>query len=83
VVDYGRIEVASGDLGVEKALMVALRELRDMATNGWAKAESMASARPSTDPDHICRPDQVWIDAGYMTEVAYAFCCESRKPFFP
>jgi phage terminase large subunit GpA-like protein len=83
VIDYGRIEVASGDLGVEKALMVALRELRDMATTGWPQATSMDANEPLGDKSDIFVPDQVWIDAGYMTEVVYAFCRESRRPYYP
>lgn len=83
VVDYGRIEVASGDLGVEKALMVALRELRDMATNGWPQAASIDCPKPPSTDGTVFTPDQVWIDAGYMTEVVYAFCRESRRPYFP
>jgi hypothetical protein len=38
IVDYGRAEVASDDLGVEQALMVTLRELRGRAVHrrrGW------------------------------------------------
>ena len=35
VVDYGRIEVASEDLGVEQATLVALREFRVLILEGW------------------------------------------------
>jgi phage terminase large subunit GpA-like protein len=64
VVDYGRIEVASDDLGVEQALTVALKQFRDQCTQGW-QIEGVQKSK---------QPDQVWIDAGYMTEVVYAFC---------
>ena len=35
VLDYGRVEVASESLGVEQAIMVALRELEEMFMEGW------------------------------------------------
>ena len=35
IVDYGRIEVASDDMGVEQATLVALREFRAMVSDGW------------------------------------------------
>ncbi len=74
IVDYGRIEVASEDLGVEQATMVALKELRALVADGWP------SVVPSGKP---LIPEQVWIDAGYMTPVVYAFCRESGMRFRP
>ncbi|MCA9119245.1 MAG: phage terminase large subunit family protein [Planctomycetaceae bacterium] len=74
IVDYGRIEVASEDLGVEQAIMVALREFKDLALSGWPKGTSKG--------EHTA-PAQVWVDAGYMTPVVYAFCRESNKRFCP
>jgi phage terminase large subunit GpA-like protein len=74
IVDYGRIEVASDDLGVEQATLVALRELRGMVGDGWPVGT--AGGKPMI-------PRQVWIDAGYMTHVVYAFCRESGKRFHP
>ncbi|MBC7852923.1 MAG: phage terminase large subunit family protein, partial [Pirellulaceae bacterium] len=71
VVDYGRIEVASADLGVEQAVMVALREFREMAQAGWALAGGAQKV-----------PDQIWIDAGYMTDVVYSFSRESGRNHF-
>jgi phage terminase large subunit GpA-like protein len=74
VVDYGRIEVATSDLGVEPATLVALRNFRDMVTAGW----------PISEPEGKPRiPERVWIDAGYMTDVVYAFCRETGLPFMP
>jgi len=74
IVDYGRTEVATDDLGVEQATLVALRELRSMVCDGWpigmAEGEAMM-------------PAEVWIDAGYMTPVVYAFCKEADSPFRP
>jgi len=74
VVDYGRIEVATDDLGLEQALLVALRQFRDFVMAGWPKAES---------PDDRLVPRSVWIDAGYQPEVVYRFCREVRPPFGP
>lgn len=74
VVDYGRIEVASDDLGVEQAILVALREFKEMVADGWP----VGSAGQS--PIH---PEQVWIDAGYMTDVVYTFCRNAGNRFRP
>jgi phage terminase large subunit GpA-like protein len=74
VVDYGRIEVASDDLGVEQALVVALRELRDMLKSGWPVGK--ADGEPAA-------PHQIWIDAGYMTPVVYTFCREAGSRIRP
>lgn len=73
IVDYGRIEVASEDLGVEQALMIALREFRDLALEGW-EVEGKEDRR---------QPDMTWIDAGYMTNVVYAFSREAGDKFKP
>src|SRR5690606_2509539 len=74
IVDYGRIEVASDEIGVEKATLLALREFRDLATGGW----------PSEGPGQAKQgPNVVWIDAGYMTSVVYAFCRENHQLFLP
>ncbi len=63
VADYGRIEVASPELGVEKALMIALQEFGDRVLEGWSMEESEEKVIPGT----------VWVDAGYMTDVVYRF----------
>ena len=74
IVDYGRLEVASDDLGVEQATLITLRELRDMALEGW----------PVASPEgQRLAPHMTWIDAGYMTPVVYAFCREDAKRFAP
>ena len=73
VVDYGRVEVASDDLGVEQGIMVALKQLRDDFSTGW----------PVHGSDKPKIPDQVWIDAGYMTEVVYAFCRQVGVQYRP
>jgi len=73
VVDYGRLEVASTDLGLEKAVMLALREYCDLALAGWPREAS----------DERVVPQQTWVDAGYVTESVYAFCRESGQKFRP
>jgi phage terminase large subunit GpA-like protein len=73
VVDYGRIEVASDHLGVEQAIMVALRQFREQVKAGWPVNESDAKSK---------LPDKVWIDAGYMAEVVYAFCRQEAVSVF-
>ncbi len=74
IVDYGRLEVASQDLGVEQALLITLRELADLAREGWPVG--------SADGEHMA-PRQCWVDAGYMTPVVYSFCRETGKRFAP
>lgn len=74
VVDYGRIEVASDDIGVEQATMVALREFREMVMKGWP------IGAPGSE---MCIPHLVLVDAGYMTDVVYAFCRETGHRFLP
>lgn len=72
IVDYGRIEVASTDLGVEKALLLALEQFKDQAIEGWEQALA-PNAAPDSKPQRVV-PEVIWVDAGYMTEVVYAFC---------
>jgi len=74
VVDYGRIEVASEDLGVEQAVLIALREFRDLANDGWSVGNEDGEKK---------RPDLAWVDAGYMTSVVYAFTREAGDKFKP
>ena len=74
IIDYGRMEVASADLGVEQATMVALREFQAMVAEGWPVGA--ADGEPMI-------PGSAWIDAGYMTSVVYEFCRESGNKFVP
>jgi phage terminase large subunit GpA-like protein len=74
IVDYGRLEVASEDLGVEQATLVALREFRTLVAEGWPVGA--AGGQPMI-------PTQVWVDAGYMAPVVYAFCRDSGTRFRP
>ncbi len=74
IVDYGRLEVASEDLGVEKGILLALREFRDLATTGWPVGTAAGKRLV---------PHQIWIDAGYMTPIVYTFCREAGDRFRP
>lgn len=74
IVDYGRLEVATDDLGVEQALLVAMREFKALVQEGWPKV--------GPDGDRVL-PDQVWVDSGYMAPVVYAFCREAGERFRP
>lgn len=55
LVDYGVIEVPSTELGVEKAVTIALRKLRDMADVGWPDADG-----------RMVKPIQAWVDCGWQ-----------------
>lgn len=68
--DYGRIEVASNELGEQRAILQALRELRDTMRAGWR----------ITDTDSRS-PDAVWVDSGYQSETVYAFIRESGRGY--
>jgi len=69
IVDYGRFEIASDQLGIEAALLAALREFRDLCAAGWGR---QGGGQPR-------QPDQLWIDSGYQTDTVYAFIRESRS----
>lgn len=73
VIDYGCVDVQSEQLGVPRAILIALRELAEFVTDGWQPADS-TTTRPA---------DQVWIDAGWETDVVYQFCREAGKRFRP
>jgi phage terminase large subunit GpA-like protein len=74
VVDYGRLEVPSVELGVEQGLLNALRQFKDLVMGGFPQLDGQG--KPII-------PRQVWIDAGYMTPVVYTFCRESGSRFRP
>lgn len=79
LIDYGRLEVPCQDLGLEQALLVTLRQFRDLVTTGWP------SLKPGSDSEieKFWKPEGVFVDAGYMTDVVYAFCREAKDPFRP
>jgi hypothetical protein len=76
IVDYGRVEVASDDMGVEQALMVALREMRDMLATGWPYTNAAGVVEQAV-------PQFIFVDAGYQSPVVYAFCREAGERFRP
>jgi phage terminase large subunit GpA-like protein len=74
VVDYGRITVASDELGTEQAILEALQGFRAQVEAGLPIEGGSASP---------VVPDRVFIDAGYMTEAVYRFCREAKQRFLP
>jgi phage terminase large subunit GpA-like protein len=74
VVDYGRIEIASDGLGVERAILIALKEFREQIMAGWPVATAQGQRQI---------PPQVWIDAGYETGTVYTFCQQTGERFRP
>jgi len=71
VIDQGRIVVPQATLGLEVGLMEALRELRDMCSRGWMRA------------DGPIIPDEVLIDSGWKTPIVYEFIRETGGNFRP
>jgi len=71
IVDYGTIEVPSDSLGLERALIAALRDFRDRVYTGWAT--------PGGQPKI---PDQVWIDSKFQRNVVYEFIRETKDHRF-
>jgi hypothetical protein len=72
VLDYGRHDVPSQELGAERAILTALRELRDgIFRDGWKCGNKTLTA------------NMHWYDSGYMTDVVYAFCKESGPLHMP
>lgn len=65
VIEYGRLEVATNDLGEERAILAALRQFRDTADQGW----------PADDGSR--KPAAVLIDEGWNQDVVVKFCEES------
>ena len=73
IVDYGLFELRTDQLGVEAAMLAALREFRDgMCLVGWLGADG-----------EVRIPDQVWIDSGYQTAIVNSFARESGPRFRP
>lgn len=81
VVDYGRIEVPSDHMGLEPALLVALRQFRDLCLGGWPQAQGPGAVPPGNPP--LVKPTKIFIDSGYMAPVVYSFCRETQRLFSP
>ena len=69
VIDYGRIEVPTHDMPEEAAVLVALRQWRDIAVTGFPTADGLAPVGES------------WIDTSYQTDAVYRFLKESGPGF--
>lgn len=67
VVDYGEVEVPSGSMVEQRAILVALRELRDMAEQGWKTPQG----------EDLIPPSLAWVDSHWNTATVKAFCLES------
>ena len=65
VIDYGRQEVAIDAMTEERALLSALRELRDSLVAGWASDNGPVP------------PASVLVDSGWHDEVVHAACVEA------
>jgi phage terminase large subunit GpA-like protein len=65
VIDYGEHRTQWETLGVTRALLQALKELKTYWAAGWRAADG-----------RVWQPTQVWIDSGYAEHQAavYAFC---------
>lgn len=68
VIDYGVIKVDSATLGVERAILKAMREFRVIEQFGWQNPDG--SRR---------RADRVFVDSGYQTDEVYLFVRESGQ----
>jgi phage terminase large subunit GpA-like protein len=68
VIDYGTIKVESKDLGVERAMLKALREFRAIEQHGWENPDGTRR-----------RADKVLVDSGYQTNEVYLFVSESGQ----
>lgn len=77
ILDYGRTEVATDDLGIDVALPSALRELREMCDRGWTSEDGAA-----------IQPCEIWIDAGNWSNLIFGFIldpetdCGRYRPTF-
>lgn len=70
IVDYNVLGVQGDHLGAELGVLTALRDFRDRIQSGW-----MFKGQPRI-------PDQVWIDAGWLTSTIYQFIRESDQNKF-
>ena len=69
IIDYGRIEVPSNEMPEEKAVLIALRQYREIAVTGFPSKEGLVPVTES------------WIDTNYETDTVYQFVRESGPGF--
>ncbi len=75
VLDYGVLDVPSGDMAEELAILSALRSFRDdICLAGWPSVDAAAGT---------IRPSLVLVDSGYQDAVIVRFCVESGAAFLP
>lgn len=67
IMDYGVFGVQGDQLGAELGVLTALRDFRDSIEEGWMLGGSRRV------------PNQVWIDAGWLTSTVYSFVSESNR----
>lgn len=73
VVDYAVLEVPSERMDAERAIYIALQNLRDLCQTGWPIGDAGGPIR---------RPDLVLVDSGNWTEAVYAFAREVGPPYY-
>ena len=74
VIEYGRLPLATEELGEQQATRAALLEFADTCAAGWAM------------PDGQARPvDRVWVDSNYAEtrDVVFAVCRERWPIWMP
>lgn len=67
IADYNVLPVHGDHLGAELGVLTALRDFRESIESGWKFGEQFR------------KPDQVWIDAAYLTSTVYQFVRESNE----
>lgn len=71
IVEYGRFDLASDQIGPERAILAGLKQFRETVETGWPQGKA------------FMKPDLVMIDAGYMNEAVREFCTESGPRYLP
>jgi len=71
--DYGAFEVPGRQMDAERAIKVSLHTFRESIQDGWRCEGS----------DKRYHPQEIWIDARYMTEAVLQFCKEAGPQFRP
>ena len=65
IFDYGQLTIRSDELGVQRALLEALRAFHVRIETGWLMEGGGRRV-----------PDQVWVDSNYQTPTVKRFCRE-------
>lgn len=75
VIGYDAFEVASGSMVEQRAILAALREVRDFAEQGWRLQTPQGEDRFPVS--------LAWVDAHWNTQVVKEFCAESGPKWCP